>query len=128
MLLASHCLKAPLTLGPIWLPAPHEEVQTFSHTVYDETMHNITEAQMRIGTAKTDLTKLWSLQPRSSQARALKADVMSLKEFWHVIHQNYRRANCILYLKELYKFISSIWSKKQLKEIPLRALKGEKCI
>ena len=34
----------------------------------------------------------------------------------------------VLYLKELYKFISSIWSKKQLKEIPLRALKVAKCL
>ena len=32
----------------------------------------------------------------------------------------------ILYLKELYKFVSSIWIKKQLKQIPLRALKGGK--
>ena len=43
--------------------------------------------------------------------------------FWHVIHQNCRLIDGVLYLKELYKFISSIWSKKQLKEIPLRALK-----
>ena len=43
--------------------------------------------------------------------------------FWHVIHQNCRRFASVLYLKELYKFISSIWSKKQLKETPLRALK-----
>ena len=67
------------------------EVKDAYATVYAEAIHNITEARMRIGTAKTDLTKLWSLQPRSSQARALKADVMSLKEFWHVIHQNCRR-------------------------------------
>ena len=32
------------------------------------------------------------------------------------------------YPKELYTFISSIWSKKQLKETPLRALKGGKCL
>ena len=32
----------------------------------------------------------------------------------------------VLYLKELYKFISSMWSKNQQKEKPLRALKGGK--
>ena len=32
----------------------------------------------------------------------------------------------VLYLKELYKFISSNWSNKELKETPLRALKGGK--
>ena len=46
--------------------------------------------------------------------------------FWHVIHQNCRPFAGVLYLKELYKFVFSIWSKKQLKEIPLRALKGGK--
>ena len=46
--------------------------------------------------------------------------------FWHVIHQNCRPFDGVLYLKELYKFVFSIWSKKQLKEMPLRALKGGK--
>ena len=46
--------------------------------------------------------------------------------FWHVIHQNCRPFAVVLYLKELYKFVFSIWSKKQLKEMPLRALKGGK--
>ena len=35
--------------------------------------------------------------------------------FWHVIHQNCRPFAVVLYLKELYKFVFSIWSKKQLK-------------
>ena len=38
-----------------------------------------------------------------------------LMGFWHVIHQNCRLISVVLYLKELYKFIFSIWSKKQLK-------------
>ena len=46
--------------------------------------------------------------------------------FWHVIHQNCRPFAVVLYLKELYKFVFSIWSKKQLKEIPLKAFKGGK--
>ena len=46
--------------------------------------------------------------------------------FWHVIHQNCRPIAVVLYLKELLKIVFSIWSKKQLKEIPLRALKGGK--